>query len=59
MNDIPESFNLDNPPYRDGFYTLPVEAESTWMAVRYQVVNPGVRHSDSRFQFAVRMSVLI
>lgn len=26
---------------RDGFYTLPVATQSTWMVVRYQVVNPG------------------
>ena len=41
MNFIPESFNLVNPPYRDGFYTLPVSSESTWMVVRYHVENPG------------------
>ncbi|KAH7370139.1 laccase TilA [Rhexocercosporidium sp. MPI-PUGE-AT-0058] len=41
MQYIPESFNLDNPPYRDGFYTLPLQTASTWMAVRYKVENPG------------------
>jgi hypothetical protein len=40
---IPENFNLDNPPYRDGFETIPVLSDSTWLAIRYQVVNPGVR----------------
>jgi hypothetical protein len=39
---IPENFNLVNPPYRDGFYTLPVAKLSTWMVVRYFVQNPGV-----------------
>jgi hypothetical protein len=39
---IPENFNLNNPPYRDGFYTLPAAASSTWMVVRYHVENPGV-----------------
>lgn len=43
IKDIPQNFNLDNPPYRDGFYTIPVLSDSTWMAVRYHVVNPGVR----------------
>jgi len=41
MKYIPENFNLNNPPYRDGFYTLPVSTTSTWLAVRYQVINPG------------------
>jgi hypothetical protein len=39
---IPENFNLVNPPYRDGFYTLPAATSSTWMVVRYFVQNPGV-----------------
>ncbi|KIM92632.1 hypothetical protein OIDMADRAFT_62372 [Oidiodendron maius Zn] len=41
MQYIPQNFNLGNPPYRDGFYTLPISTESTWMAVRYHVKNPG------------------
>jgi FtsP/CotA-like multicopper oxidase with cupredoxin domain len=39
---IPESFNLVTPPYRDGFATLPTNTKPTWLAVRYQVTNPGV-----------------
>ena len=42
MQYIPEAFNLGNPPYRDGFYTLPIQGASTWMAIRYKVENPGV-----------------
>jgi FtsP/CotA-like multicopper oxidase with cupredoxin domain len=38
---IPENFDLVNPPYRDGFVTLPVLGPSTWLAIRYHVVNPG------------------
>jgi FtsP/CotA-like multicopper oxidase with cupredoxin domain len=38
---IPESFNLVSPPYRDGFATLPTVTKPTWLAVRYQVTNPG------------------
>ncbi|KAG0652284.1 Conidial pigment biosynthesis oxidase abr2 [Hyphodiscus hymeniophilus] len=41
IKDIPESFNLDNPPYRDMAYTLLALADPTWVAVRYHVVNPG------------------
>jgi FtsP/CotA-like multicopper oxidase with cupredoxin domain len=37
----PESFNLVNPPFRDGFTTTPAEGNSSWTAIRYQVVNPG------------------
>lgn len=37
----PESFNFVNPPLRDGFATPAALGEATWMAVRYEVVNPG------------------
>ena len=42
MKYIPENFNLNNPPYRDTFYTLPAVTSSTWMVVRYTAQNPGV-----------------
>ncbi|KAF2025781.1 hypothetical protein EK21DRAFT_103703 [Setomelanomma holmii] len=38
---IPQSFNLVDPPYRDGFVVPPSTTQPTWLAVRYQVVNPG------------------
>lgn len=38
---IPQNFNFVSPPYRDGFVTPPSAAAPTWLAVRYQVVNPG------------------
>lgn len=38
---VPGNFNLVNPPYRDGFMTPPAETGPSWLAVRYQVVNPG------------------
>ncbi|KUJ08107.1 laccase TilA [Mollisia scopiformis] len=41
MKAIPGNFNLENPAYRDGFYTLPIATSSTWMVVRYFVQNPG------------------
>jgi len=41
MKTIPQAFNLENPPLRDTFSTLPAIANTTWMVVRYHVVNPG------------------
>lgn len=41
MEHIPESFNLRTPQIRDTFITPPVQTEPTWLALRYQVVNPG------------------
>jgi FtsP/CotA-like multicopper oxidase with cupredoxin domain len=38
---IPQNFNLVSPPYRDGFVTPPTGTKPSWLAVRYQVVNPG------------------
>ncbi|KAH7348022.1 multicopper oxidase-domain-containing protein [Pyrenochaeta sp. MPI-SDFR-AT-0127] len=38
---IPQNFNFVSPPYRDGFVTPPSASAPTWLAVRYQVVNPG------------------
>lgn len=41
MQSIPDSFNLVNPPIRDTT-TTPVSAtDPGWLAIRYQVVNPG------------------
>ena len=30
-----------NPPYRDGFTTIPAEGNSSWLALRYTVDNAG------------------
>lgn len=38
---IPQNFNLISPPPRDGFTVPPATGNATWMAVRYEVVNPG------------------
>lgn len=38
---IPQNFNLWTPPYRDGFVVPASGQQPTWLAVRYQVVNPG------------------
>ncbi|KAJ5931405.1 hypothetical protein N7516_005894 [Penicillium verrucosum] len=40
---IPENFNLDNPPMRDTFTTLPAYKGESWLAVRYNVQNSGIR----------------
>lgn len=41
MTEIPASFNLVNPPYRDTTTTPPAVTRPTWLAIRYHVVNPG------------------
>ena len=41
MQEIPQFFNLENPPFRDGFTTIPTITEPTWIAIRYLVENPG------------------
>ncbi|KAK3358827.1 Cupredoxin [Lasiosphaeria hispida] len=38
---IPGSFNLVDPPRRDGFVTEAATDAKTWTAVRYHVTNPG------------------
>lgn len=38
---IPQNFNFVSPPPRDGFTIPPATGNATWMAVRYEVVNPG------------------
>ncbi|KAI0814238.1 multicopper oxidase [Xylaria sp. FL0064] len=42
MKEIPQNFNLVDPPRRDGFATLDSPRGPTWIAVRYHVTNPGV-----------------
>jgi FtsP/CotA-like multicopper oxidase with cupredoxin domain len=37
----PNTFNFVNPPLRDGYTTTPAEGNSSWLALRYEVVNPG------------------
>lgn len=38
---MPQNFNFVSPAYRDSFVTPPSATAPTWLAVRYQVVNPG------------------
>ncbi|PHH54403.1 Laccase abr2 [Ceratocystis fimbriata CBS 114723] len=41
MADMPDQFNLVDPPHRDTVETLDAEKEPSWIVVRYHVVNPG------------------
>ncbi|RMZ86951.1 hypothetical protein DV736_g5826, partial [Chaetothyriales sp. CBS 134916] len=34
-------FNLDNPPFVDGYTSTPVKGEGAWMVFRYQANTPG------------------
>ncbi|RMZ75052.1 hypothetical protein DV737_g5494, partial [Chaetothyriales sp. CBS 132003] len=34
-------FNLDNPPYVDGYTSTPAEEEGAWVVLRYQANTPG------------------
>jgi len=34
-------FNLDNPPFVDGYTTIPAEGSGAWMVLRYQANTPG------------------
>ncbi|RMZ80275.1 hypothetical protein DV738_g2845, partial [Chaetothyriales sp. CBS 135597] len=39
-------FNLDTPPYVDGYTSTPAERNSSWMVFRYQVNTPGTDSSS-------------
>ena len=41
IDDQPELFNLVDPPRRDAFSSPPTADDVAWVAVRYQVVDPG------------------
>lgn len=41
IKEMPENFNLVDPPRRDGLATPSAFNEPSWMVVRYQVTNPG------------------
>lgn len=57
----PELFNLVNPSYRDGFVTPPSSRQPTWLAVRYQVENPGawMLHCHMQSHLSGGMAVVI
>ncbi len=57
----PGSFNLVDPPQRDGFITPAATTGPTWMAVRYHVNNPGAWllhcHVQSHLQGGMSMAI--
>jgi FtsP/CotA-like multicopper oxidase with cupredoxin domain len=54
-------FNLDNPPYVDGYTSTPAEGNNTWMVFRYQVNTPGawLLHCHVQTHFSGGMAVAI
>ena len=53
--------NLQNPPYVDGFTSVPASGNSTWMIFRYQVNTPGawLLHCHVQSHFSGGMAVAI
>ncbi|KPM42761.1 Laccase-1 [Neonectria ditissima] len=41
IKEIPDQFNLVNPPRRDAFASLPATDDVSWVVVRYHATNPG------------------
>lgn len=60
-SEIPKSFNLIDPPRRDGFTTPAALQGPTWAVVRYQVNNPGAWlvhcHAQSHLQGGMSMAI--
>lgn len=58
---IPKSFNLENPAYLDSAMTPSGIPEEGWMAIRYQVTNPGafLLHCHVQTHFAGGMGVVL
>ncbi|KAL4893798.1 multicopper oxidase-domain-containing protein [Aspergillus ambiguus] len=50
MQQIPQNFNLENPQMRDTFNTPSPDQSTAWLALRYQVVNPGAFLLHCHFQ---------
>lgn len=55
------TFNFKAPPLRDTFTTTPTNGNNTWLALRYQVVNPGafIMHCHMQTHFTGGMAVAI
>ncbi len=41
IKEVPDQFNLVDPPRRDTFATLVARDDTSWIVVRYHVTNPG------------------
>ncbi|KAI1609489.1 laccase TilA [Exophiala viscosa] len=54
-------FNLDNPPYLDGYTSTPAEGSAAWMVFRYEVNTPGawILHCHVQTHFSGGMAVAI
>ncbi|KAF9887075.1 hypothetical protein FE257_010569 [Aspergillus nanangensis] len=50
MQEIPQNFNFENPQIRDTFNTPASDFAPSWLAIRYQVVNPGPYLLHCHFQ---------
>jgi len=61
LQEIPQNFNLVDPPKRDSLATLPAMTGPVWMAVRYHVNNPGawLMHCHIQSHLLGGMSVAI
>ncbi|GAB1315221.1 Multicopper oxidase [Madurella fahalii] len=61
MGEVPQAFNLVDPPHRDGFATRPAGTGPQWMAVRYHVSQPGawLLHCHIQGHLLGGMSVII
>lgn len=61
IREVPEQFNLVNPPKRDGFASLTAFGNVTWVLVRYHVTNPGAWllhcHIDNHLQGGMMMVI--
>ncbi|KAL5116353.1 hypothetical protein ACEQ8H_005701 [Pleosporales sp. CAS-2024a] len=59
---MPKSFNLVDPPYRDGFVVPAATGQPTWLAIRYQVVIPGAFmlhcHMQNHMSGGMAMTIL-
>jgi len=55
-------FNFNNPPYLDGFTSIPAEGSNSWMVFRYQVNTPGAWflhcHIQSHFSGGMAVAIL-
>lgn len=62
MQFIPENFDLLSPQIRDTFVIEGTRAGPTWLAIRYQVVNPGAFiihcHIQPHFSGGMAMAIL-
>ncbi|KAF5021522.1 hypothetical protein F66182_6432 [Fusarium sp. NRRL 66182] len=61
IKEVPDRFNLVNPPRRDAFASLAAHEEPTWVVVRYHASDPGpwLLHCHINSHVAGGMSMVI